>query len=265
MRPLTVLLAFLLLSIGTAPAEAGEAVDLELVIAVDVSYSMDEYEQKLQRQGYVRALRDPDVLKAIRGGLTGRIAVTYLEWAGSVTHNVIIPWTLIDGPESAEAIADRLAEAPISRLRRTSISGALMKSLSLFEQSPFTGTRRVIDVSGDGPNNDGPPILPTRSLVLNQGIVINGLPLLIYRGERGFFDIPHLDWYYEDCVIGGPGSFSVPVVGVEAFTTAIRTKLILEISDAISKSPPVVQKAAETAPRVSCTIGEEMMRRFYAP
>lgn len=248
---------------GVKIALAKENVDLELVLAVDVSFSMDEYEQKLQRQGYVQALRNPDIIKAIRGGLTGRIAVTYVEWAGAINQNVIIPWTIIDGAESAEALAGRLAEAPISRLRRTSISGALLKSLILFEESPFHGTRRVIDVSGDGPNNDGLPIQQVRQRVLEQGITINGLPLLIYRGERGFFDIPHLDWYYEDCVIGGAGAFSVSVEGADAFATAIRTKLILEISDAFGGQSGDIQKASDTTRRVSCTVGEDMMRRFY--
>lgn len=262
------LVAALLVALAIAmagSAQASENVDLELVIAVDVSYSMDEFEQKLQRDGYIQALRDPDVLKAIRSGLNGRIAVTYVEWAGSVTQNVIVPWTVIDGAPSAAAIADRLAATPISRLRRTSISGALLKSLALFEQSPFIGLRRVIDVSGDGPNNDGPLITTTRDLVLAKNIVINGLPLLIYRGERGSFDIAHLDWYYEDCVIGGPGSFSLPVIGIEAFAAAIRTKLILEITDQRRAAPLLIEKVAETPPRVSCTIGEEMMRRYYGP
>ena len=246
-------------------AVSGESVDLELVIAVDISYSMDEFEQKLQRDGYVQALRDPAVLKAIRSGLNGRIALTYVEWAGSGTQNEIIPWTMIDGAESAHVIADRLANAPITRQRRTSISGMLRKSLTLFEQSPFSGLRRVIDVSGDGPNNDGPPVGPTRDLVIAKDIVINGLPLLIYRGERGSFDIAHLDWYYEDCVIGGPGSFSLPVVGIEAFAAAIRTKLILEITDGRRATKPAAHRIAASPPRVSCTIGEEMMRRFYGP
>lgn len=259
----TLLLALMVTMIEDA--SAGESVDVELVIAVDVSYSMDEFEQKLQRDGYVQALRDPAVLKAIRSGLNGRIAITYVEWAGSGAQNEIIPWTMIDGADSANVVADRLAKAPISRLRRTSISGALLKSLTLFDQSPFSGLRRVVDVSGDGPNNDGPPIVPTRDLVIAKGIVINGLPLLIYRGERGSFDIAHLDWYYEDCVIGGPGSFSLPVIGVEAFASAIRTKLILEITDSRRATIPAVHKIAGTPPRVSCTIGEEMMRRFYGP
>lgn len=250
---------------SAAPAKAKENVDLELVLAVDISFSMDEYEQKLQRQGYVQALRSPEVIRAIRGGLTGRIAVTYVEWAGAAIQNVIVPWTLIDSAESAEALADRLAEAPITRLRRTSISGALLRSLELFQQSPYQGARQVIDVSGDGPNNDGPPVTSIRELVVGQGIIINGLPLLIYRGERGFFDIPHLDWYYEDCVIGGAGSFSLPVVGVEAFTSAIRTKLILEISDISSELAKKPRNAADGAPRVSCMIGEQMMRRLYGP
>lgn len=265
MRYQTILLLLAAYLFDACPTSAKESVDLELVLAVDVSYSMDEYEQKLQRQGYMQALRNPDVMRAIRSGLNGRIAVTYVEWAGAITQKVVIPWTLIDGPESADAFADKLAEAPITRLRRTSISGALLKSIDVFAESPFQGTRRVIDVSGDGPNNDGPPILATRDLTVAQGIIINGLPLPIYRGERGYFDIPHLDWYYEDCVIGGHGSFSLPVVGIDAFGTAIRNKLILEISDALGQAPPKINKVAEIPPRISCTIGEETMRRFYAP
>ena len=224
---------------------------------------MDEFEQKLQRDGYIQALRNPDILKAIRSGLIGRIGITYVEWAGASIHNVIIPWTVIDGAASADAVASLLEKAPISRRTRTSISGALLKSLALFDDSPFTGTRRVIDVSGDGPNNDGPLILLTRALVLERGITINGLPLLIYRGERGLFDLANLEWYYEDCVIGGPGAFSIAVVGTEAFASAIRTKLILEISDLGGRSAAKIDKVADPQPRVSCTIGEQRMRQYF--
>ena len=174
---------------GGAPALAQTQVDLELVIAVDVSLSMDLDEQRLQRDGYVAAFRDPEVHKAIASGPHGRIAVTYMEWAGPPTQQVVMPWTRHRRPAAARAFADRLEAAPISRARMTSISPALHFSGRLFETSGVKGIRRVIDVSGDGPNNAGVPVVPVRDELVAKGIVINGLPIML-KLAAGFFDLP---------------------------------------------------------------------------
>lgn len=214
------------------PARADDrVVDLLLALTVDVSLSMDLDEQRLQRDGYVAAFRDPLVLAAIQSGARRRIAVTYIEWAGAGTQAVVVPWTLVDGPEAAERIAERLEKAPISRARMTSISGALVFAAREIGRAPWQAPRRVIDVSGDGPNNSGPYVVPTRDDVVARDIVINGLPLLLkVGGPNGAFDIPNLDRYYADCVIGGTGSFSIPVREKAEFGTAIRKKMVLEIA-----------------------------------
>ncbi len=248
---------------GAARAET--VVDLELVLAVDVSLSMDLEEQRLQRDGYVAAFRDPEVWAAIRSGPTGRIAVTYVEWAGVITQNTIVPWRLIDGPEAARALADDLAAQAITRARFTSISGALQYALGEFGRSRFRGARRVIDVSGDGPNNSGPPVESVRDMTVAQGIVINGLPIQIrYGGPNSLFDLPDLDAYYAACVIGGPGSFSIPIRERSQFASTIRQKLILEIAGLAPKKPARLIRADErTKPEpYDCLIGEKMWRRY---
>jgi uncharacterized protein DUF1194 len=247
--------------LATAPAIAQTPVDLELVIAVDVSLSMDLEEQRLQRDGYVAAFRDAEVHKAITSGPHGRIVVTYMEWAGPPTQQVVIPWTVIDGPQAAQALADRLENVPISRARMTSISAALDFSGRLFETSGMRGIRRVIDVSGDGPNNAGPPVMHVRDELVSKGIVINGLPILL-KLPSGYFDIADLDRYYADCVIGGTGSFMLPIKDRSEFRTATRRKLLLEIS---GLEPParlirVESPAAEGGS--DCFIGERQWRRY---
>jgi hypothetical protein len=248
-----------------SPARAEMHVDLELVLAVDVSLSMDLEEQRLQRDGYVAAFRDPRIWQAIASGQLGRIAVTYFEWAGIATQATIIPWRVIDGAAAAEAFAAELEAKPISRARMTSISGALQHALRELEQNALRGSRRVIDVSGDGPNNSGPPIEPVRDLVVARGIVINGLPIqLKVGGPNSLFDMADLDRYYVDCVIGGPGAFSIPIRERSEFATATRQKLILEISGVMPARPPRLLQAATTdvSDGVDCLIGEKMWRRY---
>lgn len=212
-------------------ARAETPVDLQLVLTVDVSLSMDLDEQRLQRDGYVSAFRDPQVWDAIRGAGAGRIAVAYVEWAGPSMQSLVMPWTLIDTQAAAQAFADTLGAKPISRARLTSISGALRYAERQLAESPFAGRRKVIDVSGDGPNNSGPPIVPVRDALVAQGIVINGLPILLKQGGwNSAFDLRNLDSYYAECVIGGPGSFSIPVRDKAEFAAAIRRKLVLEIA-----------------------------------
>ena len=231
-------------------------VDVELIIAVDVSYSMDPEEQALQREGYVMALTSREFMRALREGANSKIAITYFEWAGQFDQKIIVPWRLIEGPELADAVANEIAAAPYRRASRTSIAGALTFAKPLFDHSGYRGLRRVIDVSGDGTNNAGPLIVPTRDDVLSAGITINGLPIMLKRPTPGTMDIENLDVYYEDCVIGGPGAFVVPIHDRKQFIEATRTKLVLEIS---GREPErrVVPVSAE-APRISCTIGEKM-------
>jgi hypothetical protein len=236
-------------------------VDVELVIAVDVSYSMDPEEQRLQREGYIRALTSREFLKALREGAHGKIAVTYFEWAGQHDQKIVMPWRLIEGPESADAVAAEIANAPYRRASRTSISGGLIFGSKLFETSGYRGTRRVIDVSGDGTNNAGELIVPTRDAVLAQGITINGLPIMLKRPNSGSLDIENLDVYYEDCVIGGAGAFVVPIHNTEQFIDATRTKLILEIAG--RQPEPHIVPASADKPRVSCTIGERMWQERW--
>jgi Protein of unknown function (DUF1194) len=246
--------------LGASTASAGEApVDLELVLAVDVSGSMDSDEQELQRAGYVEAFRDPDVMTAIAAGVHGKIAVTYVEWAGPANQTIIVPWRVIDGPEAGMRFADKLAAAPISRFRGTSISGSLAFAAPIFDANGFAGLRRVIDISGDGPNNMGEPVLIARALVIASGVTINGLPIMIKK-PNGFYSIPALDAYYEDCVIGGPGAFLVVVQSKEMFASAIRRKLVLEIAG----STPLVIPAGETlkTPRSDCLIGEKLREQW---
>ena len=236
-------------------------VDVELVIAVDVSYSMDPEEQALQREGYILALTSKEFLQALRQGANGKIAITYFEWAGQFDQKVIVPWRLIDGPEAADAVAAEIARAPYRRASRTSISGALRFGKPLFDESGYKGLRRVIDVSGDGANNAGPLVVPMRDEVLAAGITINGLPIMLKRPYVGTMDIEDLDVYYEDCVIGGPGAFVVPIREREKFVDATRTKLVLEIA---GRQPDVkVMPASSQAPRISCTIGEKLWQERW--
>src|SRR5262245_19146518 len=236
-------------------------VDVELVLAVDISYSMDPDELALQREGYVQALTSAEFLNALKQGMHGRVAVTYVEWAGVIDQKLVLPWRLIDGRASAEAVAGQISRAPTRRAYRTSISGALTFSASLFEENGYRGIRRVIDVSGDGTNNQGPPVAITRDEVIAKGITINGLPIVLKRPNPSTLDIPDLDIYYEDCVIGGPGAFVVPIKEREKFRDAIRTKLVLEGGGRVPE--PRVVPAAADAPRISCTLGERMWQQRW--
>jgi len=231
------------------------------VIAVDVSYSMDPDEQALQREGYIAGLTSPEFLNALQQGAHGKIAVTYFEWAGATDQKIVVPWRLIDGPATARAFTDAIAAAPYRRAYRTSISGALHFALPLFEGSGFRGLRRVIDVSGDGVNNQGDVVTIVRDAVLERGITINGLPILLKPPSLATMDIEDLDIYYEDCVIGGPGAFVIPIRKRDQFREATRTKLVQEIAS--REIAPRVIPAAADKPRISCTIGERMWQQRW--
>ncbi|MCM2504540.1 DUF1194 domain-containing protein [Aureimonas altamirensis] len=250
-----------------APAAAQDVeVDVELVLAVDVSWSMDLSEQAIQRDGYIAAFRSPEVQKAILEGGWGRVAVTYVEWAGSFTQSVVVPWTLIDSREAADGFAYRLSQEEPNRERRTSISAALDFSVSLFDDNGFAGLRRVIDLSGDGPNNQGRPVDEARDAAVARGATINGLPLMTSGEEGGAFSwggIADLDAYYTACVTGGAGAFVIPVNDWSQFPEAIRRKLILELAGTWPKTAggeAVIQVQAGEAP-VDCRIGERMWQQ----
>ncbi len=210
--------------------ENGPSVDVELVIAVDVSYSMDLDELAVQREGYAQAIVSKDFLQAMKTGPNRKVAVTYFEWSASSDQKIIIPWRVVDGPESADAVAAEIMKTPVRRGSRTSISGAINFAMPLFEENPYRGLRRVIDISGDGPNNNGAPVTGARAAALEKGITINGLPIMVKEPSYSMMDIDDLDLYYEDCVIGGPGSFVVAIKDREKFKEAIRTKLMLEVA-----------------------------------
>jgi hypothetical protein len=233
-------------------------VDTELVLAVDVSYSMDPEEQQLQREGYIDAITSRDFMDALKGGMHAKVAVTYFEWAGPFDQKIIVPWRLIDGPESAGGFANEIARASYRRASRTSIASALQFAKPLFDASGYNGVRKVIDVSGDGANNSGPLVTMVRDDVLAAGITINGLPLMLKRPNTFTMDIENLDIYYEDCVIGGPGAFVIPIHAREQFKEATRTKLVLEIAGHTPEQRIVPAQAK--ASRISCTIGEQMWR-----
>ena len=226
-----VLAVLVALAAGPAFAQAQNAkrVDLQLVIAVDVSQSVDRNEATLQRDGYAKALLDPNLLKAIKNGRNGRIAITYLEWAGWGLFRHTVDWTVIDGEDSARQFIAQMNSASIVSGRGTSIATAIDVATSLFPISPFPAERRVIDISGDGANNQGLSVTAYKDMALAQGITINGLPILNDQGGVGG-SVADLDVYYSECVIGGPGSFVIAEQNFESFGQAILRKLILEVA-----------------------------------
>jgi len=226
-RRALVILALLLLPIGVL---AAEAVDLLLVLAVDVSRSVDEDEWKLQRDGYVNALTNPRVVDAIMSGPNQRIAVSYVEWAGETYQRALVDWRIVGNRNEAEGFVAALAEFPYTPASWTSISGGIDYSVKLLQRAPFTAPRRVIDVSGDGRNNHGRAAWLARDDAVKQGIVINGLPIMNDRANFGRPAERDLDLYYEREVIGGPGAFIVAATDFNSFGQAILAKLIKKIA-----------------------------------
>ncbi len=244
-----------------AGKEPEPSVDVELVLAVDVSYSMDMDELALQREGYAQAITSREFLQALKTGPNGKISVTYFEWAAANDQKLIVPWRVIDGPETADAVATEILKTPIRRASRTSISGAIHFAMPLFDENPHRGIRRVIDISGDGPNNNGSPIALARDAAVAKGVVINGLPIMVKELSYSTMDIGNLDFYYEDCVIGGPGSFVVAIKERDKFKEAIRTKLVLEVAGRTPERPVVPVAARE--PRVDCLVGEKIWQERW--
>jgi hypothetical protein len=263
----------------SAPVAAQEGklrrVDLELVLAVDISQSMDHDEHSLQRNGYVEAFRHKDVINALMSGPEGRIAVVYMEWAGDFEPIVTIPWTIIDSDKAARSFADRLEKEPIFGEQRTSISTALIKATQLIQGNSIASHRQVIDVSGDGANNAGSPVEIVRDEVVKRKITINGLPIMLEKPKE-FYDIDHLDRYYKHCVIGGEGAFIAPVFDLKHLPATIRKKLVMEIAslDVAPEAAPIqFAEAKEPAPvlpgiiraqlklpteKTDCEIGEKV-------
>jgi hypothetical protein len=215
---------------GHHAARAEEAVDVALVLAVDVSRSIDEDEARLQREGYRNGISDPAVITAIRGGMIGAIGLAYVEWAGIEYQRTVLPWTRIATETDAHHWATELAMAPRASLSWTSISGAIIHARRELTACPFEATRRVIDISGDGVNNQGPPIEAMRDEAVAEGIVINGLPIMNDRPTFGRPPPANLDLYFRDRVIGGPGAFYVVAEDFNSFGQAVKRKLIREIA-----------------------------------
>jgi hypothetical protein len=213
-----------------ARAQPQEPVDVLLVLAVDVSRSIDEDEARLQREGYRNAVSDPRVVEVIRRGMIGAVGLAYVEWAGFEYQRLVLPWTRIANQRDAEAWASALAEAPRASLSWTSISGGIDFARRTLAEAPFEGTRRVIDVSGDGVNNSGRPAELARDEAVAQGIIINGLPIINDRPTFGRMPQIPLDQYFQQSVIGGAGAFMIVAEDFDAFGTAVRRKLIREIA-----------------------------------
>ncbi len=204
--------------------------DVLLVLAVDVSRSVDEDEARLQREGYRNAVSDSLVVEAIRGGMIGAVGIAYVEWAGAEYQRLVLPWTRIASPGGAFAWASRLDEAPRASLSWTSISGALDFSGRVLAEAPYEGTRRVVDVSGDGVNNSGGAVEIARDKLLAEGVTINGLPIMNDRPTFGRLPPVPLDEYFRESVVGGPGAFVIPAEDFQAFGQAVKRKLIREIA-----------------------------------
>jgi len=233
-RRAAIVLAFASALFAASPART-EPVDLLLVLAADVSRSIDSQKFQLQREGYAAALADPRVIDAIQSGRRGRIGVLFLEWSGFGNQKVVIDWTVVDGPKTAQAFGDRLLESPRSFADRTSISGGIDAAVAQLARAPFEAQRRTIDVSGDGTNNAGRDVGLARDEALALGISINGLVIL---SETPLPWNPEhtnppggLTKYYRDNVIGGPGSFALEAKDFNSFGEAIVKKMIAEIAD----------------------------------
>lgn len=240
------LLAAVLCVLSAAGARA-VPVDLELVLAIDVSYSVDAEEARLQRQGYFDALVHPRVLQAISGGPNRAIAIAYMEWAGNWHNKIVADWTVIRDRASAEAFVAKIAAIPHQSASRTSISGAIDFAVRMFENNGFESARRVIDVSGDGRNNQGRPAWAARDDAVAKGITINGLPILSGNPNFGQAQEEGLADHYRDEVIGGPGAFLVVAESFEAFTNAVLSKLVREVAGEAAFDAQSADGAGRTA------------------
>ena len=266
-RSVWLALGMVLLPLGSASAEL-VPVDIELVLAVDVSGSVDWQEAGLQREGYVAVIKSPEFVAAIGSGILGKIAMTYVEWAGEGYQTKVIDWRMVEDQASAEAFAASLLKSPIDTGPWTSISDIIQHSVPLFKTNIYQGTRRIIDISGDGPNNSGSLVTGARDAAARQGITINGLPIINDRLQpSGRKQIADLDKYYAACVIGGPRAFLVVAHSFKDFARAIRRKMIFEIAGVMppnwrahSKQPEYLHQIANLYPP-GCDIGERRLQQ----
>ena len=251
-----------LLALSGTPALAqpkAVSVDAKIVLAVDASRSVDQAELAVERDGYVQALRKPELIRAITAGRLGRVAFTYFEWSGQARDGGLVPWRIIAGTADADRFAEEITALPPSRSMGTSISRALAFATTLLEDDAVASDRRIIDVSGDGVNNIGPPVTRARDEAVARGVTINGLPVLVSGTRR---NLPDLDRYYEECVIGGPGAFVLPAGSKEEMAYTILRKLIIEISGREPASRPI---AVEYEP-IDCMVGERIYhKRMWNP
>lgn len=228
-----VLLAGAPLACPGARADEGQ-VDLLLVLAADVSRSVDEREFRLQREGFAAALVDPRVVRAMTSGPTGRIAVVFIEWASELEQRVVTDWAVIAGERDAQDVSGRILRAPRSFWGRTAISSAIEFSMDVLARSPFQSDRQVIDISGDGTNNSGGDVAASRDAAIAKGVTINGLVILSDEPLPTNPSHTHppggLKAYYENNVIGGPGAFVLEAQSFETFGQSIISKLIKEIA-----------------------------------
>lgn len=237
------------------------AVDLELVLAVDISRSMDLAEAALVRQDFVRAFKHPDVIAAIERGPVGRIAVTYMEWGGEGYQRTRVEWAELFDADSAVAFAEAVERSSVFLVEWTSISDAIDFAGQRFENNGFQSERRIIDISGDGPNNSGPYVNNIRDRAVADGITVNGLPIINDRPNvYGYPPFPDLDLYYEDCVIGGPSAFMVVANGSKDFARAVLRKLVTEIAGRRPAQDLLWFAAARLRP--PCNAGEIQLREF---
>ncbi len=263
---------------GFSARAADLQVDLELALGIDVSGSVDDEEAILQRNGYIAAFRHPSIIDAIQHGTRGRIAVSYYEWAGFGHMKIIAPWTLIQDKASAGAFATALTAEGPETARRTAIAAAISFGAGYFDRNGFAGKRRVLDISGDGPNNWGDRVDSARDLAVARGITINGLPIVNDRPSfSGRLPMQNLDLYYRDCVIGGPGAFYVIAKDFKDFARAVLRKLVLEIAGrqpaapmprragSLHRNKLLVLIAGRAAKRVAppCDAGERMRWRRW--
>ncbi len=257
MRILSFILALICPPLAAMATEI--EVDLELILMVDVSRSMTENELEIQRRGYAEALQSADVYAAVQSGLLQRVAMSYVEWAG--TQRVVVDWRVLETPDDLAAFARTLTAKFDPTLRRTSIASAIEFGVRSIEDNEFAGLRRVIDISGDGPNNQGIPVTDARDHAISQGFIINGLPLMTqesYNG-RSWWNLDDLDEYYRHCVIGGPGAFVIPVLDWNDFAAAVRKKLVLEIAGL--RRAPLIRAQHKFMPKMDCLIGEKLRRQ----
>ncbi len=239
-----------------ASADDHLVVDTAIVLAVDVSGSMDPEELSVQRTGYLDALRHPDLIRIVQAGPRGRIALGHFEWAGHVRRDETVSWRIIDGPEDIAAFASEIEAVPLRTSFGTSISVAIDYAVEMMDAADFAADLWVIDISGDGPNNMGPPVTEARDRAVNRGITINGLPLIL-RPSRG---MPDLAAYFEACVTGGIGAFVLPARSIEELSPAIRRKLFRELYGGGLERVIRAQAQLEGPPDIDCMIGERMRR-----